>query len=120
MTDSLGNVQFLALQPAEKLNRLLNLADIQLLPQLAGAADLVMPSKLTGIMASGRPTISLAASGTQIAAQVARFGLVVAPGDPAALTAAIQRVAGDDGERQRLAVQTLDRDAALQGLRDAL
>lgn len=127
MADGLGNVQFLALQPAEKLNRLLNLADIHLLPQLAGAADLVMPSKLTGMMASGRPAIALAAPGTQIAAQVAHFGLVVAPEDPAALTAAIQRLAGDDGERRRLgtearrvAVQTLDRTSVLQGLKDRL
>ena len=127
MAQGLGNVQFLALQPAEKLNRLLNLADIHLLPQLAGAADLVMPSKLTGMMASARPAVALAAPGTQIAASVARFGLVVAPEDPSALIAAIQRLAGDHAERRRLgeearriAVQTLDRASVLQGLKDAI
>ncbi len=40
------NIRFLPLQPTERLNELLNLADIHLLPQLSGAADLVMPSKL--------------------------------------------------------------------------
>ena len=49
-----ANVRFLPLQSADRLNELLNLADIHLLPQLGDAADLVMPSKLTGIMASGR------------------------------------------------------------------
>jgi hypothetical protein len=39
----------------QRLNELLNLADIHLLPQNARAADLVMPSKLTGMLASGRP-----------------------------------------------------------------
>jgi hypothetical protein len=36
----------------QRLNDLLNLADIHLLPQNARAADLVMPSKLTGMLAS--------------------------------------------------------------------
>jgi len=42
----LHNVRWLPLQPVEKLNELLNLADVHLLPQRADAADLVMPSKL--------------------------------------------------------------------------
>ncbi len=48
-----ANLSFLPLQPADRLNDLLNLADIHLLPQLGGAANLVMPSKLTGMLASG-------------------------------------------------------------------
>ena len=47
-----ANLSFLPLQPADRLNDLLNLADIHLLPQLGGAANLVMPSKLTGMLAS--------------------------------------------------------------------
>ena len=54
-------VHLLAVQPAERLNELLNLADIHLLPQRADAADLVMPSKLTGMLASGRPVVAGAA-----------------------------------------------------------
>ncbi len=51
----LGNVRFISLQPQDRLNELLNLADVHLLPQRAEAEDLVMPSKLTAIMACGRP-----------------------------------------------------------------
>ena len=50
-----------------RLNELLNLADIHVLPQSAGAADLVMPSKLTGMLASGRPVIVTAHPGTELA-----------------------------------------------------
>ena len=39
------------LQPVERLNELLNLADIHVLPQRGDVADLVMPSKLTGMFA---------------------------------------------------------------------
>jgi colanic acid biosynthesis glycosyl transferase WcaI len=113
----------LPLQPTDKLNRLLNLADIHLLPQRAGAADLVMPSKLTGIMASGRPAVALAAPGTQINDLVSRFGLVVAPENPAALAEAIQHLSGDapgrrrlGAEARRIAVKTLDRAAVLNRL----
>jgi colanic acid biosynthesis glycosyl transferase WcaI len=54
----LSNVLFLQVQPAERLNELLNLADIHILPQKADAADLVMPSKLSGMLASGKPVIA--------------------------------------------------------------
>jgi len=63
----LPNVHWLPLQPAERLNDLLNMADIYLLPQRADAADLVMPSKLVGMLASGRPVIATAEPGTQVA-----------------------------------------------------
>ncbi len=98
----LPNVTWLPLQPAERLNELLNLADIHLLPQLADVADLVMPSKLTGMLASGRPIVATANAGSQIAEVVVRCGLVVLPGDPDALATAIRRLGADRGERQRL------------------
>lgn len=67
LAEGLGNVTFLPLQPPEQLNELLNLADIHLLPQKSDVADLVMPSKLTGMLASGRPVLAIAAPGTQVA-----------------------------------------------------
>ena len=57
MGGDLRNVRWLPLQPMEKLNELLNLADVHLLPQRADVADLVMPSKLLGMLASGRPVL---------------------------------------------------------------
>ncbi len=49
----LKNVRFLPLQPIDKLNSFLNIADVHLVIQKANASDLVMPSKLTTIFAVG-------------------------------------------------------------------
>ena len=75
----LGNVRWLPLQPAERLNELLNLADVHLLPQRSDAADLVMPSKLTGMLLSGRVVLATAEAGTQVARMVSPCGKVVKP-----------------------------------------
>jgi len=77
----LPNVVWLPLQPVERLNDLLNMADIHLLPQRADVADLVMPSKLTGMLASGRPVLATAHAGTQVAQVVGSCGKVVESGD---------------------------------------
>lgn len=98
----LTNVQWLPLQPLEKLNDLLNAADVHLLPQRADAADLVMPSKLTGMLASGRPVIATAHAGTQVAAVVEVCGLVVPPDDADAFTAALIRLKNQPPQRAAL------------------
>lgn len=120
---SLTNVIWLPLQPMSRLNELLNMADIHLLPQRADVADLVMPSKLTGMLASGRPVVATAVSGTQIAEVVSSCGIVVQPGDDAALATAIQKLAADRGEMRRLgaaarkyAVEHLGADRVLRQL----
>ena len=77
----LHNVRWLPLQPMEKLNELLNLADIHLLPQRADVAELVMPSKLLGMLASGKPILATAHSGTQLAKVISSCGKVVEPGN---------------------------------------
>jgi len=79
------------------LNELLNLADIHLLPQRADAADLVMPSKLTGMLASGRPVLATAHAGTELAGVVAGCGVVVEPGNVQAFVDALRQLA-EDGE----------------------
>jgi colanic acid biosynthesis glycosyl transferase WcaI len=98
----LDNVQWLPLQPLELLNDLLNLADIHVLPQRADAADLVMPSKLTGMLASGRPVVGTADSGTQLGEVLNACGVRVAPGDAAALAQALAALADAPGERANL------------------
>jgi colanic acid biosynthesis glycosyl transferase WcaI len=90
------NVTLLPLQLLDRLNHLLNAADIHLLPQRAGAADLVMPSRLTGMLASGRPVIATAEPGTQVAQVVEGRGLVVPAQDPAALLAAATQLIQDE------------------------
>ncbi len=98
----LSNVTILPFQPSERLNDLLNLADIHLLPQRADAADLVMPSKLTGMLASGRPVLATAHHGTQLASAVRGRGIVVPPGDLDAFVSAILELAADKDLRLKL------------------
>ena len=121
------NMRWLPLQPEDKLNAFLNLADIHLLPQKEDAADLVMPSKLTGMLASGRPVIATARPGTQVARIVDKTGLVVEPGCLPCIVAAIRRLGDDEPERRRLgtaarqyAVDVLERERVLRGFEHQL
>lgn len=96
------NVRFMDLQPIDKLPELLATADIHLLPQRAEAADLVLPSKLTGMLASGRPVVAMADAGTGLAIEVEGCGLTVPPGDGSAMAAAVMRLTQDDALRSQL------------------
>jgi colanic acid biosynthesis glycosyl transferase WcaI len=98
----LPNITLLPVQPASRLNDLLNLADIHLLPQLADAADLVMPSKLTGMMASGRATIATALPETQLFEALESAGIATPPGDLDAFVSALLRLVGDPLLREQL------------------
>jgi colanic acid biosynthesis glycosyl transferase WcaI len=102
LTGHLANVQWIPLQPFVRLNDLLNLADIHLLPQKADAADLVMPSKLTGMLASGRPVVATSRPGTQLAEVVRGRGIAVEPGDATEFARAIEQLADDPALRERL------------------
>lgn len=102
---NLRNVKWLPLQPLDRLNELLNLADLHLLPQRAGAEDLVMPSKLTGMLASGRPVIATVNKGTQVAQVLVDCGLVVPPDDIAGFKYAIQHLAGDASLRRIMSLR---------------
>lgn len=98
----LPNVSFRPLQDRRRLPDLLAMADIHLLPQIAGAADLVLPSKLANMLASGRPVIATADRGTSLAAEVEGCGVVVDAGDAAGFAEAIARLLDDPEERRRL------------------
>ncbi|HUW26084.1 MAG TPA: glycosyltransferase [Gallionella sp.] len=107
----LPNVMWL---PLQRLNDLLNMADIHLLPQRADVADLVMPSKLTGMLASGRAVLATALPETQVAKVVQQCGMVYEPGDADALKAAILQLTADSELRQKLG--TAAREYALAHL----
>ena len=126
-TAGFPQVRWLPLQPVAKLNDLLNAADLHLLPQRADAADLVMPSKLAFMLASGKPVVAGAAPGTALARAIEGAGIAVPPGDPAAMAAAVLALAQDGGRRQLLgeaararAVAEWDREAILAAFESEL
>jgi colanic acid biosynthesis glycosyl transferase WcaI len=119
-TTNSSNVRYLPLQPLERLGELLSTADMHLLPQSSDAADLVLPSKLSGMLASGRPVIATCHSGTELDAVVSKCGLVVQPQDAQALAAAICKLTDEPlarlelGRRARAyAEANFERDAIL-------
>ena len=127
LAEGLGNMLWISLQPNNRLNDLLNLADIHLLPQRADAADLVMPSKLTGIMASGRPVVATANEGTEVWSVVQGHGITVAPGDHRAFASAVMALARDPARRallgaaaRKYAVDHLDKEQVLDSFETAL
>lgn len=101
----LANVRFIPLQPFERLGQLLGLADIHLLPQSPEATDFVLPSKLTGMLASGAPIIATCRNDTEIASVVSKCGVVVSPEDGTALARAIEQLVDNDEVRLELGVQ---------------
>jgi colanic acid biosynthesis glycosyl transferase WcaI len=98
----LTNVRFLPLQPAERLNALLNVADIHALPQDPSASNAVMPSKLIGMLASGRPIVAATAPGTEIAGLIEGCGIRVNPADASGFSHAILSLAADSVVRRQL------------------
>jgi len=87
----LDNVRFLPLQPKEKFNAFLNMADLHLVIQKAKASDLVMPSKLTTILAVGGLALVTANSDSSLYSIVNKYqmGLLVAAENQEALNEGI-------------------------------
>jgi len=81
---------------------------VHLLPQSPEAADLVLPSKLSGMLASGKPVIATCQMGTEIARVVSKCGLVVPPEDSDALVEAIERLFDDDIARVKFGLIARD------------
>jgi colanic acid biosynthesis glycosyl transferase WcaI len=119
----LANVKFMPLQPSGRVSDMLGMADIHLLPQSPDAADLVLPSKLCGMLASGRPVIATCRPETEISEIVSECGLVVAPENSAELARAITRLADNPqvraalGRRARsFAEENFEREAVLNNM----
>ena len=81
----LQNVRFLPLQPEARLSDLLGLADVHILPQMAGAADLVLPSKLGGMLASARHILATANPDTELYDFLSGTAVIVPAGDSAGI-----------------------------------
>lgn len=127
LATGLTNVRFIGLQPNDKFAELLRSADFHLIPQRAEAADLVLPSKLGGILATGCPVIVMADQGTGLAAEVSGAGLIVPPGDVGALAAAVRKLSDDSdlyrslgAHARRIAILRWDKTSVLAELEQTI
>jgi len=81
----------------------------------------VLPSKLSGMLASGRPVIASCHAGTEIATVISSCGIVVRPGDVIEWRDAVCQLADDAALRRRLgaaarmvAAEQFERNAVLK------
>jgi len=91
-------VEILPYQERGILSQSLSTADVHVVGLARGLAGYVVPSRLYGILAAGRPVIAATDAESETAQLVAGVGcgVVVPPGDPFALAVAIR--AAHDGE----------------------
>jgi colanic acid biosynthesis glycosyl transferase WcaI len=95
---SLKNVVFFPIQPLEVFNDFLNMADVHLVIQKANASDLVMPSKLTSILAVGGLALITANKGSGLHTLVQKYnmGILVEAEDQLALHAGIEKILSEN------------------------
>ncbi|HLW33106.1 MAG TPA: WcaI family glycosyltransferase [Aequorivita sp.] len=95
---NLKNVHFLPLQPLTEFNRILNMADVHLVIQKSQANGLVMPSKLTTILAVGGLALVTANEGSELHRLIHahEIGLVIDADNQEALNDGIKKAIGGD------------------------
>ncbi|MDP0490551.1 MAG: WcaI family glycosyltransferase [Verrucomicrobiota bacterium JB023] len=118
----LKNIQFHPLQPYEDLPDLLRSADIHLVIQKKGAADAVLPSKLTSILSVGGHSVITAEAETELGRLGRDFpGMVevIEPEEPTALRDKLLELREDSNltelneQARQYAEDYLERDAVL-------
>lgn len=94
----LKNVYFMPLQPTEKFNQFLNIADVHMIMQKASENELFLPSKLTTICAVGGLAIVTASKNTSLYNLVANnnLGILIEPENGPALTDAVKKAIYQD------------------------
>jgi glycosyltransferase involved in cell wall biosynthesis len=86
------HVRFLGWQPYEQRSAPISAADVHVVGLARGLAGYVVPSRLYGVLAAGRPVIAAAEAESETAILVDEVGcgIVVPPGDAPALARAIR------------------------------
>jgi colanic acid biosynthesis glycosyl transferase WcaI len=129
LTDTLeaDAIRFLPYQPRDRLSASLSSADIHVVGLASGLSGYVVPSRLYGVMSAGRPVIVTADEDSETAQLVREIGcgLVIPPGRPELLAAAIRQVHAGEydldqmGRRARTyVVEEADRRIAIKRYRD--
>jgi colanic acid biosynthesis glycosyl transferase WcaI len=117
VAEGLANVRFFPYQPRELMRWTYATASTFIVSLKPGLAGYIVPSKLYGILASGRPYIAAVESTSEVADITARFdcGVRVTPGDPREIADAIVALEKDParreamGQRARSAASQFDR-----------
>lgn len=105
LAQGLGNIRFLPYQPREKLGESLASADVHLVTLREGFEGLLVPSKMYGAIATGRPIAFVGPGGCEVARAIReeRLGWAGRPGDAEALANAIYDMANDESAYREVA-----------------
>jgi colanic acid biosynthesis glycosyl transferase WcaI len=97
----LKNVTLLPYQPRENLKNSLSASHVSLISQEYSSKGLSVPSKLYGIMASGRPAIAIVPEDSEVALTLKEyeFGIVTPPKDVTGLVRSINWLMHHEEER---------------------
>jgi putative colanic acid biosynthesis glycosyltransferase WcaI len=98
------NVTFLPFFPASKIPSVLAAPDAHLITVKRGLEGVVVPSKLYGILAAGKPVVAVASSECDAAslALAQGFGLAADPDRPEDLANAVRALASDPARVERM------------------
>ncbi|PTQ89773.1 glycosyltransferase WbuB [Agitococcus lubricus] len=125
---NLSNVSFAPLQPYEDLPKLLAMPDVHLIVQKKGAADVVLPSKMTGILSVGGYSLITAEPHTELGLIIEKHSGIaqrVEPEDLSAFIEGLMRVLEKDTHQTNhiardYAEQYLNKKAVLMRFRDSI
>jgi glycosyltransferase involved in cell wall biosynthesis len=100
----LSNVLFLPFQPRERLSESFAAADAFIVSLQDGLAGYIVPSKLYGILAAGRPYVAAVEPSCEVAAITRQHdcGIVCAPRDARAMAGVIETMYRDRAMTERL------------------
>ncbi len=97
----LSNVVFMPLQPKEKFNNFLNMADVHLVLQKADATDLVMPSKVTNILSVGGLALITTPQNNSLHSVISKhnMGILIEPENQSLLTEGIKSALSNNNDK---------------------
>jgi colanic acid biosynthesis glycosyl transferase WcaI len=98
------NVRFLPFFPGSKIPSVLAAADAHLITVKRGLEGVVVPSKMYGILAAGKPIVAVAPMETDVASYGVKqgFGIATDPDRPAELVAAIRALIADSDRMKQM------------------
>jgi colanic acid biosynthesis glycosyl transferase WcaI len=122
LAGDIPNVRFLPFFPSSKVSSVLAAADAHIITIKRGLEGVVVPSKMYGILAAGRPIVAVAPKETDAATLATReeFGCAADPDSPEEVVAAVRALQADPsrlaamGAAARSAAPRYSRTAKIQ------
>ena len=107
---NLPNVRFLPFFPGSKIPSVLAAADAHIVTVKRGLEGVVVPSKMYGILAAGKPIVAVAPRECDVAAigQAKGFSVFADPDDPAGFTEVVRDLFRNPAKREAMGRAALD------------